>query len=64
MFAYNGTLDILSGSVVTGIQNGISVEVDDRYSSSVYIIINNSYLTGQNGCATGWTMTVSLLPYR
>lgn len=62
MSVYNGTLDILSGSVVTGIQNGISVEVDDRYSSSVYIIINNSYLTRQNGCATGWTMTVLLLP--
>lgn len=48
---YNGTLDILSGSVVTGVQNGISVEVDDRYSSSADITINNSSVTGQNGSA-------------
>nr|WP_241391688.1 autotransporter outer membrane beta-barrel domain-containing protein [Yersinia frederiksenii] len=48
---YGGALNILSGSAVTGFQNGISVEVDDRYSSSADVVINNSSVTGQNGSA-------------
>ncbi|MBF7997506.1 autotransporter outer membrane beta-barrel domain-containing protein [Rahnella laticis] len=48
---YGGVLNILNGSVVSGTENGIAVEVDDRYSTSAEISVNNSAVSGQNGSA-------------
>ncbi|QIU88418.1 autotransporter outer membrane beta-barrel domain-containing protein [Yokenella regensburgei] len=48
---YGGILNVLNGSAVSGIENGIAVEVDDRYSTSAEINVNGSSVTGQNGSA-------------
>lgn len=48
---YGGTLNVLNSSAVSGTENGIAVEVDDRYSTSAEINVNNSSVTGQNGSA-------------
>ncbi|MHA1081254.1 autotransporter outer membrane beta-barrel domain-containing protein (plasmid) [Enterobacter ludwigii] len=48
---YGGILNVLNGSVVSGTENGIAVEVDDRYSTSAEINVNGSTVTGHNGSA-------------